>query len=197
MFSGAAGLSLAGQMTEFLDTHPEVFKAMNDEPELLNIVTRYATELQPFLARYTENLAKKPETLSTVVQTVTTVWTDDNPKPAESGEGKAQPETAEPDEGMQAKLDAAMTLAAVREKTIESLTVQFHGAERLHAQSLESVKTQTARAEAAESALKAATDERDEAKRKLAAIEAGKPPASSEPVKETVKKPARIFNTGK
>jgi hypothetical protein len=204
MFSGAAGLSLAGQMTEYLDTHPEIFKAMNDEPELLNIVTRYADELKPFLSRYTENLAKKPEALSTVVQTVTTVWTDDNPKPAESGEGVATPDPAEPDEGMQAKLDAAMTLAAVREKTIESLTGQVAGAERLHAQALESVKTQTERAEVAEAALKKAGEELTkantdcaEAMRKLAAIEAGNPPASSEPVKEIVKKPARIFNTGK
>jgi hypothetical protein len=204
MFSGAAGLSLAGQMTEYLDTHPEIFKAMNDEPELLNIVTRYADELKPFLSRYTENLAKKPEALSMVVQTVTTVWTDDNPKPAESGEGMATPDPAEPDDGMQAKLDAAMTLAAVREKTIESLTGQVAGAERLHAQALESVKTQTERAEVAEAALKKAGEELTkantdcaEAMRKLAAIEAGNPPASSEPVKEIVKKPARIFNTGK
>ena len=204
MFSGAAGLSLAGQMTEYLDTHPEIFKAMNDEPELLNIVTRYADELKPFLSRYTENLAKKPESLSTVVQTVTTVWTDDNPKPAESGEGVEAPTPAEPDEGMQAKLDAAMTLAAVREKTIESLTVQFHGAERLHAQALESVKTQTERAEVAEAALQKAREELTkantdcaEAMRKLAAIEAGNPPASSAPAKEIVKQPARIFNTGK
>lgn len=55
MFAGASGMSLAAQMTEFLDTHPEVFKAMNDEPELLNIVTRYADQLRPFLARYTAN----------------------------------------------------------------------------------------------------------------------------------------------
>jgi ribosomal protein L37AE/L43A len=233
MFSGAAGMSLAGQMTEYLDTHPEIFKAMNDEPELLNIVTRYADELKPFLSRYTENLAKKTAALAEPDKSNIAVCpkcghefdytaqpekgmgfvacpkcgadvTQEDLKPAEPGNKPEAPDPAEPDEGMQAKLDAAMTLAAAREKTIESLTGQVAGAERLHAQALESVKTQTERAEVAEAALKKAGEELTkantdcaEAMRKLAAIEAGNPPASSEPVKEIVKKPARIFNTGK
>jgi len=72
MFSGIGGAALASQMTEWLDTHPEVFKALQ-EPGMIDLVSRYGEEMKPFFERYQEN-AKK---LGTIIQTTTTVWTDD------------------------------------------------------------------------------------------------------------------------
>jgi len=52
MFSGAAGAALAAQVTEWLDLHPEVLKALTEEPVMADIVARYPDEIKPFLARY-------------------------------------------------------------------------------------------------------------------------------------------------
>ena len=60
MFSGAAGQSLAGQVTEWLDLHPEVLRAFNDEPEMLDLIERYSDELKPFMERYAANHNLKP-----------------------------------------------------------------------------------------------------------------------------------------
>jgi hypothetical protein len=183
MFSGASGLSLAAQMTEWLDTHPGVLAALNDKPELSEIVTRYADQLKPFLARYQANAA-----LSTVVQTATTVWTDDgedkqaateSPDAAEPATGTqdapAGEDTAEPESGMQAQTDA--------------LTAQLSAAQAEIAQLQKDVASATSRAEAAEAAfvdanvartqltaqLTTAGNERDEARHKLAVIESSGP----------------------
>ncbi|MEY2656132.1 MAG: hypothetical protein RLZZ524_3160, partial [Pseudomonadota bacterium] len=43
--------ALAAQMTEWLDTHPDVFKALQ-EPGVLDLVDRYKDQLKPFLSRY-------------------------------------------------------------------------------------------------------------------------------------------------
>jgi hypothetical protein len=55
MFSGAGGAALAASVSEWLDTHPEVLSAFSDNPEMLDIVERYATQLRPFVDRYNSN----------------------------------------------------------------------------------------------------------------------------------------------
>ena len=179
MFAGASGLSLAAQMTEWLDTHPGVLKAVNDEPELLNIVTRYASELQPFLTRYTENLAKKS-----------------TPPPAESGADKALAAESAGKELAQSKdRVAALTverdafaveiaeLRTARDKATEAMSVLTAGRDELAGK--------LTKAEADIAALKA---ERDEACRKLAAIEAGAPPVSSVPAAEDSKETGSMWD---
>lgn len=169
-------MSLAAQMTEWLDTHPGVLKAVNDEPELLNIVTRYADELKPFLSRYVENLSKKPAGA------------------AESAPASAPATIPAESVDLQAKIDALAAQAGADKDQIAKLTGELAGTQRLHEQALESVKTQTARADAAEAKLKTADDalklastERDEAQQKLAAIESGAAPVSATPAPESKK----------
>jgi hypothetical protein len=186
MFSGAAGLSLAGQMTEFLDTHPEIFKAFSADPKMIDIVSRYSNELEPFFKRYTENLEKKVP----IAEPIT------------------QPPPAEPDVTLQAELTKAMTLNAESVKNIESLTGQISGLDTLHKQALESVATQTERADKAESKLKLAEDIAEQkikdltaraelAESKLKAIEAGAPPLSASHASEGKAKTPCLFKTGK
>lgn len=55
MFSGAGGAALAANVSEWLDTHPEVLSAFADNPEMVSILERYATQLRPFIARYNAN----------------------------------------------------------------------------------------------------------------------------------------------
>ena len=211
IFSGAAGMSLAGQMTEFLDTHPEVFKAMNDEPELLNIVTRYADQLKPFLGRYTESLEKKPLAEPPIDAPKGDPCTEcgGTGKCAEcDGTGSmkpaAEPAGDSPAESGEKPADVPMSQAADQEKIL-GLTGQLSGVSierdglkaELEARSTELTATASA-LKAAEERIKAIELERDEANAKLAAIEAGQPPLSSTAIidkpsaMEVARKTARI-----
>jgi hypothetical protein len=160
MFAGAAGLSLAAQVTEWLDTHPAVFEAFSKEPEMLSIVERYGKELTPFFDKYTSNLAKKPET-----------------KPAESGKETPAETPAEPDATLQAEVASLKSLLSECGIVNERIAGELSGvkAER------DELAGKLTKAEADLAALKA---DRDEACRKLAAIEAGSPPVSAAPAPE-------------
>jgi len=180
MFAGAAGLSLAAQMTEWLDTHPGVLKAINDEPALLDIVTRYADELKPFLTRYTENLAKK-ELADAAESTAVTV----------AKQVEAVP--AEPDAELTTRVQAlesqlndateAMERMACEHKRIAGeladMTSAFDAAVLSAETRALEVSVLTEQLAARDVAVKQAEDARDEARRKLAAIEAGAPPLSA------------------
>jgi hypothetical protein len=162
MFSGAGGLSLAAQMTEWLDTHPGVLEALNSDPELLDIVTRYADQLKPFLARYTANLSKPP---------AASAEPDAEPQPV-------APTPAEPDAELQSVVASLQALLNDARTENERLAGQIAGltAER------DGLNNRLAEQTAAADAMRA---ERDEAQRKLNAIIAGAPPVSSVPATET------------
>jgi len=170
MFSGIGGASLAAEMTEWLDLHPEIFKALNDDPELLEVVERYADQLKPFLSRYTANLSTKEPTAPA------------EPDAAASETPEATP--AEPDAELTARIASLESLAGEANAEQERLTGELAGsvtrAETAEA-SLEAMTTErdqaVARAETAEA-------ERDEAQRKLDAIAQGAPPVSATPAKE-------------
>jgi hypothetical protein len=186
MFSGAAGLSLAGEMTEFLDTHPEIFKALTADPKMIDIVARYSNELEPFFKRYTENLAKKEP----IAEPIT------------------QPPPAEPDVTLQAELTKAMTLNAESVKNIESLTGQISGVtderdalEKQRNECLESLKSAESKTKLAEEIaaqkIKDLTARAELAESKLKAIEAGAPPLSASHAPEGKTKTPCLFKTGK
>ena len=166
MFAGASGLSLAAQMTEWLDTHPGILQAVNDEPELLNIVTRYADELKPFLTRYTENLSKQS-----------------TPPPAEPGAEETPP--AEPGENELAQANDRVAALMVELNTLaaerDGLTASVAGltGER------DALKTErdelTGKLTTAQTAGETLKAERDALVEKLAAILTGKPPLSAVP----------------
>lgn len=196
MFSGAGGAALAAQMTEWLDTHPEVFAALQ-EPGVIDTLQRYSTELKPFVDRYTAGAGEK---LGSVVQTVTTVWTDENPepvkeKPSESAESDAETTQEKPAESGEpvAEVGALTAQVTAHAAHIEQLTIERDGAVK-RAESAEA-STATLNAERDELAKRItkleaekaqAETERDEANRKVAALSEGQPPVSSVPA-EAVK----------
>jgi len=178
MFSGAGGTALAANMTEWLDTHPEVFAALK-EPGVIDVLHRYSAELQPFIARYTAN-------------------TGADIAPAQ--DLKPEPAAAEPAPAVNPEADAAepatVTEAAqvpdarVEELSgqIAQLTVERDGAVQ-RAESVEALHTTlnadreqlAARITALEQEKNDLVTERDALKARFAAMEAGQPPASFTP----------------
>jgi hypothetical protein len=109
MFAGAAGMSLAGQVTEWLDLHPAALKALTDSPEMIAILARYHAEVAPFVARYAETLSKQPAASAE--------------PPAAQPPATPSPECAE----MQAKLTAAESELATARAEITRLTGELAG----------------------------------------------------------------------
>lgn len=191
LFSGAGGLSLAAQMTEFLDTHPEIFKALTEDPGMVDIVTRYSTEMKPFLARYMES--QKAETCGVCgdcghqqkeISGPCAKCGSNNVSekeykpsgPAEPGSESKGTTPAESD-GMSKKIGVLESLASALRAEKEGLTGQ--------------IASLTKQTETDAATIKALTAERDElalAKKQLEdrvkAFEAGVPPVSSVPASE-------------
>jgi len=157
MFSGAGGAALASQVSEWLDTHPEVLTAFGTDPEMLTIVERYASELRPFVERYNANhpaaelATKKPAT-------------------------PAEPEAADERTDMDATAEKE-TVELKAEVKIEEPATPEGEVKLTDEQLLESWQKLTERLDAAEA-------ERDEAQRKLTALEAGASAVSAEAAKE-------------
>lgn len=172
MFAGAGGAALAARVSEYLDTHPEIIQALRNEPEMVTILERYATELRPFLDRYNANHPAKAA------------------EPAQASGTPADPPA-----------DAAVPLAdqvAVLETLIQSVKAER---ERLTGELAGSVKrAETAEAEVKrltverdelaaransiptiEKERDAFKSERDQLQARLAVIEAGAPPVSAVP----------------
>lgn len=193
MFSGAAGLSLAGQVTEWLDTHPEALKAIADAPEMLSIATRYAKELEPFLARYRANaaLAVAPDAPPAPPPAVVEPEDDDKPGDCEAcgGTGKVDcpdckgsgNKPAAPAESEAAPVPApAVAESTASQAKVDALTSQLSTAES-------KIAELTGEITGRDAALKAAQAEVESYKRKFAAIESGAPPVSATPAENTDK----------
>ena len=52
LFSAFAGETIAGQITTFLDDHPEVWEAMQSNPSILEALTRHGGKVDEFMNRY-------------------------------------------------------------------------------------------------------------------------------------------------
>ena len=170
MFAGIGGASLAAEMTEWLDLHPQVLNALNDDPALVNIVERYADQLKPFLARYNVNSKKSAESAC-------------QPPPAPPAEpdpvltAKVAELTAEVGNA-NVKCAAETARADVCFKQADEARMQAKGA---------ASERDAAQAELAQlrTKLEAAEKARTEAETKLAAIVAGQPPVSATPAEKT------------
>ncbi|MFH1496818.1 MAG: hypothetical protein ABII82_03235 [Verrucomicrobiota bacterium] len=172
MFSGLGGASLAAEMTEWLDTHPGVLKAINDEPELLTIVERYADELRPFLTRYTENLRSTAAAAE--------------PATASVPEAPAEPDAR--DERIAALEQALGEQAEVLGLTVtraETAEAQLSAVTAARDESVARCDELTVEIGTLKDVLSGKQAECDEAQRKLRAIEAGAPPVSAKPGEAT------------
>jgi len=193
MFSGAGGAALAAQMTEWLDTHPEVFQALQ-EPGVVDTLQRYSKELKPFVARYAaaaEPVVVEPEQIPEPVADEPATPVEPS-APAEPEAETTQEKPAEPGEPV-AKDDALTAQVNAHAAHIEQLTIERDGAVK-RAESAEAslLALNAERDELAKRITKLeaekaqAETERDEASRKVAALSEGQPPVSSVPA-EAVK----------
>ena len=107
LFSRFSGETLAGQMTEFLDLHPQVWEAVQSNPSILEVLGRYGDKMDEFVERY--RAYREP----TGGQTMTDERTDAEPLEEAS---VTEPEAAEmPVE----KLDTAEPVAEVVEEPVD------------------------------------------------------------------------------
>lgn len=139
MFSGAAGLSLAGQMTEWLDLHPEALAALQ-EPGMLELLARYHDRVGPFIERYLANAGKRVP------------LSNDGPAgAAESAQAAPEPAPA-----------AEPAAAGVPDAATQKLTARIGELETENTRLAGELAGTTQRADTAEASLKATTAERDE-----------------------------------
>lgn len=174
MFSGVGGAALAAQMTEWLDTHPEVFTALK-EPGMLDIVTRYSAELKPFFDRYTQNA------------TTVAASGDGEPIPA------AEPASSEPQTAADAELLANIAALTARVEALSGENAKLTNERNEAVQQSQSVQAQiesltterdqhAARVAQLEGDLAAEKASRAESEQKLGVLlSTGQPPASSIP----------------
>ena len=172
MFSGAAGLSLAGQVTEWLDTHPEVFSALSQDNGMLDILSRYSGELKPFIERYAKNMTENTEL--EVVVTETPVVAEPTPEVVPPVEVVAEP-IAEP----LASDVVATALTAQQSEELKSLAVKIDGMSAENITFKKERDEALASLESVRAELAAAIAGLDIANAKLAAIQFGQEPASS------------------
>ena len=59
LFSAFTGETMAGQITEFLDLHPQVWDAIEKNPSVLEALGRYADKVDEFVARYKNSQTAK------------------------------------------------------------------------------------------------------------------------------------------
>lgn len=182
MFSGAGGAALAAQMTEWLDTHPEVFIALQ-EPGVVETLQRYSKELRPFIERYS----------STKEIIMTEETNEELPAIPAEPDAIAEPEAppAEPEEQQTEEEPKADELTAKVDnlaERIETLTVERDGAVKRAEQAEAELKELTAEREKIASRLTSLQTEYDQllenyetASKKLTALDAGKLPVSSVP----------------
>lgn len=59
LFSADASATVAGQITEFLDLHPQIFQILEESPEVIEAVANYGDKFDEFLSRYRAYRAKQ------------------------------------------------------------------------------------------------------------------------------------------
>jgi hypothetical protein len=69
LFSRFSNETAAGQITEFLDLHPQIFKAITDNPEILEVLGRYGEKIDEFVSRYRAYRKQKKEKTMTEERT--------------------------------------------------------------------------------------------------------------------------------
>lgn len=202
MFSGLGGASLAAQMTEWLDLHPQVLQALNEDPALVDIVERYADQLKPFLARYAAgskgDLPVAPTISLTADSTLPAAPAQPaagpTPAPAPLSTPAAEPAAVTPpaESARVIELEAALSS---KQAEIETLKTQLAEAQKAQLHNIEQLKvsqaafaeseTRAALAKAdlakAKEAQKTAESARLDAEQKLNAIVAGATPVSATP----------------
>lgn len=136
LFSVFARETVAGQITEFLDLHPQVFEVLTGHPEIMEAITQYGDKFDEFLAKYQEhrrnarqtgNQHQEENTMSkTLTAEALTLQAEQNPPVEEKVEKKELQQTAKPEEvDVEAKVAAALKVDRQRQVDIRDLGSKF------------------------------------------------------------------------
>lgn len=116
LFSRFSKESMAGQVTEFLDLHPEVWQALSSSPDILKALSLHHESMVEFVGRYREyrkrnqgeKMTTKPtaESADSVLEAVSAAPESPAVEPS-TPEPTLQPEVAEPTPGTEGKADEA------------------------------------------------------------------------------------------
>lgn len=97
LFSRFSQETVAGQVTEFLDLHPEVFNAVADHPEILEALANYGNRVDEFIQRYQEYKKQKNGETNMESNDTPGAETPETPPAAEPEGTASTTETTEPE----------------------------------------------------------------------------------------------------
>jgi hypothetical protein len=114
MFSGFSNETVAGQISSFLDTNPEIVATLSENPEVIKAISKYGKNIDGFFARYQEY--KKMEALK--MKEPKTALNSDEPKDIDPvSQPAANPEADVPEaEPAAAPVEPAEPAAPVAQK---------------------------------------------------------------------------------
>jgi hypothetical protein len=98
LFSKFAGETVAGQITEFLDLHPQVWGAVSGNPDILAAIAKHGDRVAEFIAKYSEynSKQKKEIAMNPKPNSEKLDKTEDAPPPAASETSATEATPAEP-----------------------------------------------------------------------------------------------------
>ena len=191
MFSKFAKESIAGQISEFLDTNPEVVTALSDNPEVIEVLAKYGKNVDGFFAKY--QTYKKQEALKMSKKTKKDLNSDEPKVELEAGTVE-EPIVNEPEAANEPELEPeviadepALEAAPIDRAELQSLNDEF-GADIALKVALSGggkAEAYKLKAEATDAKMKELESENEELKTQ-AASEGGDPAELSEEVKPKV-----------
>jgi hypothetical protein len=104
LFSAWASETFAGQVTEFLDTHPDLFALVEQHPEAL----------EGFMARYRAYLQRKGKVMDKPKNEPAAVAAESSPEPAPAAEQPNEPAAAAPEKPADQKVDGLSSAGAAQ-----------------------------------------------------------------------------------
>lgn len=128
LFSAFANETIAGQITEFLDLHPQIFEALQESPEVLKALSQYGEKIDEFMSRYTayKQDGSAPDEFKEEVETMEK---ETEKAEVETLETKETPERATEEklsaEDVQKAVDDALALDRKRQAEIRQLGDKF------------------------------------------------------------------------
>jgi len=127
LFSAFSSDIVAGQITEFLDLHPQVFHLLENSPEVMAAIASYGNRFDEFLSKYREYRAKAGDSEENLrMKDEKKIETTDELQTDQQKEGKTE---ALEQEDSRADVDAAVKSALQadrkRQKEIRELGAKF------------------------------------------------------------------------
>ena len=129
MFSKFANETIAGQISEFLDTNPDVFEALSDNPEILTSIAKYSKNVDEFFAKYKDHQQREALTMSE--ETKDKKAAEDKAAEDKAAEDKAAEDKAAEDKAAEDKAaeDKAAEDKAAEDKAAEDKAAEDKAAE--------------------------------------------------------------------